>query len=113
MGGRKEGEGEATGATFDPSPLTWMSVLPLLELAVFLDYGHWRLTPWLERPALQGLGLLLWVATPGWLLWADRHLGRHFASAEVRQHVLTGRPFPLPPHPRYAGLPARPAGFPF
>src|SRR5260370_42133177 len=102
MGGRKEGEGEATGATFDPSPLTWMSVLPLLELAVFLDYGHWRLTPWLERPARQGLGLLLWVATPGWLLWAARHLGRHFASADGRQPPPTGGPFRPGRPPRYS-----------
>ena len=107
----KEVQAEASGATFDPSTLSWMSVLPLFELAVFLDYGHWRLTPWLERPALQGLGLLLWVATPAWLLWADGHLGRHFATAEARRHVLTGGPFRLVRHPRYAGLLASRAGF--
>jgi protein-S-isoprenylcysteine O-methyltransferase Ste14 len=111
IGRTQQVQAEASGATFDPSTLTWMSVLPLLELAVFLDYGHWRLTPGLERPALQGLGLVLWVATPAWLLWADRHLGRHFASAEAQRHVLTGGPFRLVRHPRYAGLLASRAGF--
>ena len=104
IGGSREVYEEASGASFDPSTLAWLSALPLFELAVFLDYGHWRLAPWLERPALQAAGLALWVLTPAWLLWADRHLARHFASAEAQRHVLTGGPFRLVRHPRYAGL---------
>lgn len=111
IGRSREVQAEASGATFDPSTLTWLSALPVVELVVFLDYGHWRLTPGLERPALQGLGLLLWVSTPVWLLWADGHLGRHFASAQAQRHVLTGGPFRLVRHPRYAGLLASRAAF--
>jgi protein-S-isoprenylcysteine O-methyltransferase Ste14 len=111
IGRDEEVRAEASGATFDPSTLTWLSVLPLLELAAFLDYGHWRLTPALEQPALQGFGLAVWVLTPAWLLWADVHLGRHFASPVARRHVLTEGPFRIVRHPRYTGLLASRAAF--
>jgi protein-S-isoprenylcysteine O-methyltransferase Ste14 len=65
----------------------------------------------LEQAALQGLGLVVWALTPAWLLWADVHLGRHFASAVARRHVLTEGPFRIVGHPRYAGLLASRAAF--
>lgn len=100
----KEIRDEAGGATYDRSLLVWTGLLPLAELIVFYEYGHWRLAPALRTPYLQGLGLALWVATPAWLLWADRYLGRHFATAEAQRQVLTGGPFAHVRHPRYLGL---------
>ena len=95
---------EASGAAYDPSMLIWINGVALAELTVFLDYGHWHLAPALSVPALQSAGLALWVLTPAWLLWADRHLARHFSSSEAERHLLTEGPFHYVRHPRYAGL---------
>ena len=70
---------------------------------MFLDYGRFRLSPYLALPLLQGLGVLLWFLIPGWLLWADLYLGRHFAAPGARSMIREG-PFRFVRHPRYAGL---------
>jgi len=41
------------GANSDSAQQRWVMLLMALDLMVFLDYGHWRLTPWLAHPALQ------------------------------------------------------------
>jgi protein-S-isoprenylcysteine O-methyltransferase Ste14 len=95
---------EAFGHTFDRAMSGWTSVLAGCDLAVFLDYGRWRLVPELIHPVPQSLGLALWALVPFWLLWADRHLRRHFAGPDWRDRLTTGGPFARVRHPRYAGL---------
>jgi hypothetical protein len=36
------------------------------DLKAFMDYGHWHLVAWLERPALQGFGLGLYACAAVW-----------------------------------------------
>jgi hypothetical protein len=43
---------ELSGAAYDPWTLRFTMILPILEVSVFLDYGHWRLMPALEQPGL-------------------------------------------------------------
>jgi protein-S-isoprenylcysteine O-methyltransferase Ste14 len=95
---------EASGRTYDPGMLWWIAILPLAELLVFFDYGHWRLSPLLAKPVLQGSGLLLWLVIPPWLYWADRYLGAHFAAVTGPKRILREGPFRFVRHPRYAGL---------
>ena len=44
---------EASGLSYDPATITWGSALAVGDLSVYLDYGHWHLTPALRRPGLQ------------------------------------------------------------
>jgi len=95
---------EAFGASYDPLMGLFNGVLLLGQLTVFMDYGHWHLTPWLERGSLQyaglgayGLGLVL-------VVWADRHLLRELTADRVPRRVVTTGPYRLLRHPRYAGL---------
>lgn len=104
VGSSREVRAEALGMTYDPGMFRWVLVLSLAELLVFFDYGHWRLVPELASPGLQGAGLALWTATPFWLLWADRHLGRLFSKPEAEWRLLTDGPFRIVRHPRYTGL---------
>jgi protein-S-isoprenylcysteine O-methyltransferase Ste14 len=77
--------------------------LMLGELTVFLDYAHWHLMRVLERPALQALGLGLYVCAALWQMWTDVYLARHFASRQGERKPITKGPFRYIRHPRYAG----------
>ncbi len=104
IGRSKETLEDAAGKAYDPAFLLWTSILPLAELAVFLDYGHWRLAPRLETKVLQAPGLVLWWILPAWAFWADRHLGAHFGREPERRGVIETGPFRWVRHPRYAVL---------
>lgn len=104
IGGDRAVRDEASGRTYDPAMLWWIAILPVAELLVFYDYGHWRLSPFLAVPLLQGFGVVLWFLIPAWLYWADLHLGAHFASGTGSKPVIQEGPFRFVRHPRYAGL---------
>ena len=104
IGPTREVRQEAIGATYDPAMTKWVTALSLAEMAIFIDYSHWRLVPALENTPFQSVGLALWFLIPGWLLWADLHLGRHFSDENWPSRLVTGGPFRYVRHPRYAGL---------
>jgi protein-S-isoprenylcysteine O-methyltransferase Ste14 len=95
---------EVSGRNFDPNMLIWITSLSLADLLIFLDYGHWRLAPALENPALQGIGLGLFLIAGLFLFWADTYLARHFANDLSKRRVIREGPFRLIRHPRYASL---------
>ncbi len=95
---------EASGASYDPWMLRGIALLSLAELTVFLDYGHWHLVPALEQPALQAMGLGLFLLGAVWLLWVDRYLSRHFAADPAARKVMTAGPYHYVRHPRYAAV---------
>lgn len=86
----------------DPGWIKWVVLLMAADLIVFLDYGHWRLTPALERPWLQGLGLGLYVLAAVWQMWTDAYLASYFAREPASAPIEKG-PFRHVRHPRYAG----------
>lgn len=100
----KEVLNEAFGISYDPGMGKLVGLIALLELTVFLDYGHWRLVPGLEHPVLQGAGLATYALVTFWLLWVDKHLSGHFADEQTAQTIITDGPFRFLRHPRYAGL---------
>jgi protein-S-isoprenylcysteine O-methyltransferase Ste14 len=95
---------EASGLGYDPLMLRGISILSLAELSVFYDYGHWRLTPRLEIPWLQALGLVLSGAGVAWLWWVDRYLTRHFSGDLAKRELMTHGPYRWVRHPRYLAL---------
>ncbi len=95
---------EASGASFDPGMLRVVAVLSVAELAVFLDYGHWRLAEWLAQPRLQWLGLVLSLLGLLWLFWTDRHLTQHFSPDLEQPRMISGGPYRYVRHPRYAAI---------
>jgi protein-S-isoprenylcysteine O-methyltransferase Ste14 len=88
----------------DPAFTRWSAILGVSEIAVMLDYGHWRLVPALDSPALKSAGLVLLLITVVWLQYVDRYLFRSFAPAFERGDILTTGPYRLVRHPRYSGL---------
>jgi protein-S-isoprenylcysteine O-methyltransferase Ste14 len=90
------------GQTSNPAIVKWVILLMLGDLMVFLDYGHWRIISWLERPVLQGLGLALYLFSAVWQVWTDSHLARHFNDDRFEQGPTVVGPFRYIRHPRYA-----------
>jgi protein-S-isoprenylcysteine O-methyltransferase len=76
--------------------------LMALDLVVFLDYGHWRLTPWLVRPELQAVGLALYFAVTLWQIWTDGYLARYFDQSKKPPLPMNHGPYRYVRHPRYA-----------
>jgi protein-S-isoprenylcysteine O-methyltransferase Ste14 len=101
---QKEIGAELSGATFDPWTLRFTVVLPIAELTVFLDYGHWHLVPALSQPALQWAGLGISLAGALLLFWTDRQLLAHFAGDMTRREVMETGPYRFVRHPRYLAL---------
>jgi protein-S-isoprenylcysteine O-methyltransferase Ste14 len=95
---------EALGATYDPLMGLFIALLLLGQLTVFADYGHWHLTPWLERAGVQYAGLCLYLPSLFLVAWSDRCLIRGFAGGPAPQRVITVGPYRYLRHPRYAGL---------
>lgn len=85
----------------DPEGPHWVMLLMALDLSVFLDYGHWRLLPWLVRPAFQAIGLSLYLAVTGWQIWTDAYLARFFNRSEAPLSPIEEGPFRYVRHPRY------------
>lgn len=86
----------------DQSWTRWVMLLMALDLVVFLDYGHWRLSPWLALPALQILGVVLYVAVSFWQVWTDVYLARYFNRHGEAPLPMNRGPYRYVRHPRYA-----------
>jgi protein-S-isoprenylcysteine O-methyltransferase Ste14 len=78
----------------------WVKLLMAADLLVFMDYGHWRLTPALAQPTLQIAGLALYLAVAIWQTWTDFRLAKYFS--EDHTEFLTSGPYRYIRHPRYA-----------
>jgi protein-S-isoprenylcysteine O-methyltransferase Ste14 len=95
------------GITSDQAVINWVVLLMLADLTVFLDYGHWQLTPGLKRRGLQSLGLGLYALAAVWQMWADTYLARYFADDQSSKGTtpkpISEGPFRYVRHPRYAG----------
>ncbi len=85
----------------DPKGPRWVMLLMALDLAVFLDYGHWQFVPGLVQPALEGFGLLVYVAVMFWQVWADEYLARYFSKNETFPVPMNVGPYRYVRHPRY------------
>ncbi len=91
------------GTSSDPGWTRWVKLLMVADLIVFLDYGHWHLTPALERAWLQGLGLGLYLFAALWQMWTDAYLASYFAREQPASGPIEKGPFRHVRHPRYAG----------
>lgn len=85
----------------DPGGPQWVMLLMALDLVVFLDYGHWRLAPWLAQPVLQTIGLSLYIAVTLWQIWTDAYLARYFNKAQAPLVPMNHGPYRYVRHPRY------------
>lgn len=85
----------------DPEGPQWVMLLMAFDLVVFLDYGHWRLTAWLARPALQTVGLSLYLAVTIWQIWTDAYLARYFNRTQTPLLPMNRGPYRYVRHPRY------------
>ena len=85
----------------DPEGPRWVMVLMALDLLVFLDYGHWRFTPALERPLLQIIGVSLYLAVTIWQIWTDTYLARYFNKTQTPLVPMNRGPYRYVRHPRY------------
>lgn len=85
----------------DPEGPKWVMVLMALDLLVFLDYGHWRFTPWLLQLPLQITGLSLYVAVTFWQIWTDACLARFFNQSAAPLAPMNRGPYRYVRHPRY------------
>jgi protein-S-isoprenylcysteine O-methyltransferase Ste14 len=90
------------GLKSHPAASQWVMCLMTLDLVVFLDYGHWRLTPWMARPALQTVGLTMYLAVTVWQIWTDAYLARYFKQGETPRVPMNRGPYRYVRHPRYA-----------
>ena len=85
----------------DPEGPRWVMLLMALDLAVFLDYGHWQLLPALLRPGLQIAGLSLYAAVMLWQIWTDEYLARYFSRTKTFPVPMNNGPYRYVRHPRY------------
>jgi len=76
--------------------------LMVADLAVFLDYGHWRLVPALEQPLLQTLGLALYLAVAIWQIWTDTYRARYFSQENRKAVPMDHGLYLYVRRPRYA-----------
>jgi protein-S-isoprenylcysteine O-methyltransferase Ste14 len=85
----------------DPAGPHSVMLLMALDLIVFIDYGHWRFTPWLMRPTLQIIGLALYLAVTIWQIWTDVYLARYFNKTQTQLVPMNRGPYQYVRHPRY------------
>jgi protein-S-isoprenylcysteine O-methyltransferase len=86
----------------DPKGPTWIRVLMVLDLTIFLDYGHWQLVPQLHQAVLQSFGLALYLGTSIWQIWTDVYLARFFNRREPEMPPMAKGPYRYVRHPRYS-----------
>jgi len=98
-----EGKRERFGLTSGPGVLGTSVVLSIVDLAVYLDYGHWNLTPRLQWPPLQAFGLVLHFTVAVCNRWTSRYLRAAFANNDVRPTLMRSGPYAYIRHPTYAG----------
>ncbi len=89
------------GTTAFPGEIKYVVLLMLGDLTVFFDYGHWHLVPALQHPAVQVLGLVVYIGVSAWQIWADTYLAGHFA--QPLPAPMSQGPFRYVRHPRYVG----------
>jgi protein-S-isoprenylcysteine O-methyltransferase Ste14 len=87
----------------NPYLIRWVVLLMISELLVYLDYGHWHATAFLERRAFQVLGLGFYVFSAAWQMWTDACLAKYFAKQTIGDLPISNGPFRYIRHPRYAG----------
>jgi len=102
---------EASGSRYDPATVRWANVLVVVNLSVFLDYGHWHLIPALRQSVLQITGLAVYACALAGLMWTDTYLVRHFQGDLSHRQLMTTGPFAVVRHPRYASLLLAKLGF--
>jgi len=86
----------------DPAGPKWVMALMAFDLVVFIDYGHWQLSPWLVRPVFQGIGIALYCAVTCWQIWTDHYLARYFDQHQQSLLPMNHGPYRYVRHPRYA-----------
>ena len=86
----------------DPAGPRWVMLLMALDLTVFLDYSHWRLTPSLMQPALQLAGIAAYSGVTLWQIWTDQYLSGFFERTQQPQTPMNRGPYRYVRHPRYA-----------
>jgi len=72
------------------------------DLFVFLDYAHGPLILSLAYPALQAIGLALYITVSVWQTWTDAYLAKFFSEYEVPPRPMNIGPYRFVRHPRYA-----------
>lgn len=90
------------GLNSDRGETRWVMLLMALDLVVFLDYGHWRITPWLARPMLQTSGVAIYAGVTFWQIWTDSYLARYFKQNQELPLPMNVGPYRYVRHPRYA-----------
>jgi protein-S-isoprenylcysteine O-methyltransferase Ste14 len=85
----------------DPQFVNWVVLLMLAELTVFLDYGHWRLAPFLAQHFLQALGLALYMGVAIFQMWTDAYLAGHLGKGQPEPLPMHRGPYRFVRHPRY------------
>lgn len=99
---RSWGFAEEMGLSYDPGILLFVAALETGKLATACDYARWHLVPGLEVPVLREIGVGLAAAGAAALIWTDRRLARHFATAASAAQIMTDGPYRWVRHPRYA-----------
>jgi protein-S-isoprenylcysteine O-methyltransferase Ste14 len=103
-----EARREFSGLDYDPSAKKKTArltiLLPLIDMLIILDYGHWHLVPALDRPILQGFGVGLYIISFAWLLWVDTYLTQYFTTDKPDRKFLSHGPYRYVRHPRYATI---------
>ena len=99
---RSWGFAEEMGLSYDPGILFFVVGLETGKLATAFDYARWHLVPGLEVPVLREIGVGFAVAGAAALIWTDRRLARHFATAASAAQIMTDGPYRWVRHPRYA-----------
>jgi hypothetical protein len=90
------------GLNSDRGETHWVMLLMALDLVVFLDYGHWRFTPWLAHPILQTTGVAIYAVVTFWQIWTDSYLARYFNQNHQAPLPMNVGPYRYVRHPRYA-----------
>jgi protein-S-isoprenylcysteine O-methyltransferase Ste14 len=103
-----EARQEFAGLDYDPAAKKKTArltiLLPLIDMLIILDYGHWHLVPALDWQALQGFGLGLYIIAFAWLLWVDTCLTQYFTTNQPDRKFLSHGPYRYVRHPRYATI---------
>jgi protein-S-isoprenylcysteine O-methyltransferase Ste14 len=99
----RESQRERFGLTSGRGVLGISVALSIVDLAVYMDYGHWNLTPGLQWPPLQAFGLLLHLTVAVCNRWTSRYLRAAFANNSVRPTLMRSGPYAYIRHPTYAG----------
>ena len=86
----------------DPTGPRWVMALMAADLLVFLEYAHGPLIGSLASPALQAIGLALYIAVTVWQTWTDAYLAKFFNQDEIPSVPMNIGPYRFVRHPRYA-----------